>query len=44
MVVLKELICNSLYFGRVCSGPERTDFDQLKHLGECTGSFERTDL
>ena len=30
MVVLKELIFNSFYFGTVC-GPERTDFEQFLH-------------
>ena len=30
MVVLKELIMNSWYFGRLC-GPERTDFEQFLH-------------
>ena len=28
-MVLKELILNSFYFGRVCGGLERTDFKQF---------------
>ena len=29
VVVLKELIFNSFYFGGGCGGPERTDFNRF---------------
>ena len=32
-MVLKELILTSFYFGRVCDGLERTDFEQFLFWG-----------
>ena len=42
MVVLKELILNSFYYGG-CIGRERTDFEEFLLLGGC-GSLDRTDF
>ena len=41
-MVLKELICNSFYFGG-CGGLERTEFVTVSNLGGC-GGLERTDF
>ena len=41
-MVLKKLIFNSFYFGRVC-GPERMIFQMVSSLGSC-GGLERTDF
>ena len=41
VVVLKELILNCFYFGRVWYGLERTDFKQFLLWGVC-GGLERT--
>ena len=44
MVVLKELIFSSFYFGRVFGGVQRPDFVTVSHfMGGC-GGLERTDF
>ena len=43
VVVMKELIFNSFYFGRGCGGLERTDILTVSYLGGCCG-LERTDF
>ena len=43
MVVLKELISISFYFGQVCGVLERTDFVTVPNLEGC-GSLEGTDF
>ena len=42
MVVFKELIFNTFYFGQ-CSGLDRTDFLTLSTLGRY-GNLQRTDF
>ena len=42
-MVLKELILYSFYFGRVCGGLERTDFEQFL-IWEGVDGLERTDF
>ena len=41
-MVLKELICNSLYF-RGCGGLERTDILTVSTLERCSNGPERKD-
>ena len=43
VVVLKELIVNNFYFGRVCGGLEKITFFTGSTQGGCDG-LERTDL
>ena len=40
MVVLKELIFNSFYFGEGCGGPERTNFLTVSTFGGFGGHEE----
>ena len=46
VVVWKELILNSFYFGRACrcGGLERTDFEQFLLWEDRCGGLERTDF
>ena len=42
-MILKELIFNNFYYGRVVVILERTDLEQISTMGGC-GGLERTDF